>query len=51
MISLILIVSDGLFIVINYWSAKAVLTVSLARRSAKQMQAIDIAVGMTMRNM
>jgi diguanylate cyclase (GGDEF)-like protein len=50
-VSVILIISDGLFIAINYWSAKNALTTSLMHRSEEQMQAVDIAVGMTLGNM
>jgi len=50
-VSLILIISDGLFIGINYWSAQTALSTSLTHRSAEQMQTVDIAVGMTLRNM
>lgn len=50
-VSFILLVSDMAFIVINYWSAKSALNTSLTHRSKEQLQTIDIALGMTLRNM
>lgn len=50
-VSFILLMSDIAFIAINYWSAKSALNTSLTHRSKEQLQTIDIALGMTLRNM
>ncbi|NOR81420.1 MAG: hypothetical protein GQ529_11415, partial [Methyloprofundus sp.] len=50
-VSFILLIFDIAFIAINYWSAKSALNTSLTHRSKEQVQTIDIALGMTLRNM